>query len=120
MSIENTFSQFIKLPARVAVYVPGTSDPASADPALADRMTNNVAAELSALFGGATISSASGAWVSDTFGLVREDVRIVYAFAVPEALDNHAADILRIVENVKTEMQQEAVSVEIGGALYLV
>lgn len=120
MTIQETFQQFIKLPARVAVYVPGTSGPAAKDPKLAERMTNDVAAALSELFGGATIQPASGAWMSDVYGLIREEVNIVYAYAIPEALNNRAPEILEIVERVKREMQQEAVSVEIGGALYLV
>lgn len=120
MKISETFARYTKMTARVAVYVPGTSGPDTADADLAARMTEQTAAALSELFGGATITDASGAWVSDTCGLVREAVKIVYSFAMPEQLDEHADEILRIVEQVKREMRQEMVSVEINGALYLV
>ncbi len=120
MNIENTFKNFARLPARVAIYVPGTSGPAAADPALAERMTAETAAALSDLFGGATISLAAGAWMSADCGLIREDVQIVYSFAALDDLNNHAAEILQLAQRVKREMQQEAVSVEINGALYLI
>lgn len=120
MTIQETFAAAIRLPERVAIYVPGTSGPAAADPAAADRVTRRTAAELAEIFGGSTVTSASGAWISDVHGLIMEDVRIVYAFGLAEQMNAHAPEILRIVETIKTEMQQEAVSVEIAGALYLV
>lgn len=120
MNIKETFAGALRLPARVAVYVPGTSGPAAADPALAEKMTEATAARLSAMFGGATIQPASGAWVSEVAGLIREAVNIVYAFGLPEQIDNNAGAILELVEQIKAAMRQEAVSVEINGALYLV
>lgn len=120
MNIQETFKGFQKMPARVAVYVPGTSGPAAADAALAERMTAETAAALSSLFGGATITPARGAWMSDECGLIREDVQIVYSFTEAEKLNSHAAEILEIVQRVKSEMRQEAVSVEINNELYLI
>ena len=114
------FSSFAKLPERVAVYVPGTAGPATDDAELSERMTTETAARLSELFGGATITEASGAWMSEAFGLIREQVKIVYSFTDAETLNRHAAEILEIVQHVKSEMAQEAVSVEINGALYLI
>ena len=120
MTIKDAFQGIAPMTARVAVYVPGTSGPADDDAALAQRMTAETAAALSGLFGGATISPASGAWVSDSFGLIREAVNIVYSFTSPEALDRCGAEILAIVQRVKQEIRQECVSCEINGALYLV
>ena len=120
MTIKEAFHSYAPMAARVAVYVPGTSGPADTDAALAERMTAETAAALSDLFGGATISPASGAWVSDSFGLIREAVNIVYSYTAPETLDRYGAEILEIVQRVKQEMRQECVSCEINGALYLV
>lgn len=108
------------LRSRVAVYVPGTSGPASADPALAERMTERTAAALSELFGGATISIAAGAWMSAEHGLIREQVQIVYSYCTEQQLADHAADVRRIAEEVRDLMEQEAVSVEINNALYFI
>ena len=120
MTAQQTFSHAVRLPARVALYVPGTVDAASADSAAAERMTATVAGALSDMFGGATIAPASGAWRSDVFGLIREQINIVYAFGLREQIDAHAERLLALAEQIKKEMRQEAVSVELDGALYLV
>lgn len=120
MTANETFAHALKLPARVAVYVPGTTGAALPDTAAAQRMTDRAAAMLSGLFGGATITAADGAWVSNVHGLIREQINIVYAFGLAEQIDAAAEKILALAEQIKAEMQQEAVSVEIGGALYLV
>ena len=87
-------------------------------------MTNNslfgAVARLSELFGGCTISAASGCWMSDASGLVREDVRIIYANAAPGEIAKHADEILSIARTIKTEMKQEAVSIEVNNTLYLI
>lgn len=108
------------LSERVAIYVPGTCGPATADAALADSMTARAAARLSELFGGATISVAAGAWMSDTHGLIREAVNIVYSYCTPAQLNDHARDVLALAQEVKREMAQEAVSVEVNSSLYLI
>ena len=108
------------LPARVAVYVPGTVNVDGDGAAAAEMWTRRTAEDFSRLFGGATVTDAAGYWVSDSAGLVREAVRIVYASAPAAVLDEHAAEVLEIVQRIKAGMGQEAVSVEVNGALYLV
>ena len=120
MTAQQIFSSALKLPARVALYVPSTDNVNQASAEAGERMTNEIARELSALFGGATISPASGAWVSDVFGLVREQINIVYSFAMREQIDANAEKLLKLAEQIKAVMHQEAVSVELDGALYLV
>ena len=105
---------------RVAIYVPSTSDAVNSDAALSERMTEQVAARLSELFGGATISLAAGAWMSAEHGLIREDVQIVYSFCDAEQLAENAAEVKRLAEQVKREMRQEAVSVEVNSTLYFI
>jgi len=118
MNLSNIFGA--GLSHRVAVYVPGTAGPVAADPALADRMTATAAGRLSELFGGATISLAAGAWMSAEHGLIREQVQIVYSYCTAEQLEQHAADVRALAEQVKSEMAQEAVSVEIDNKLYFI
>ena len=108
------------LPIRVAVYVPGTVDAVNSDAKTSERMVEAVAARLSELFGGATISLAAGAWMSAEHGLIREDVQIVYSFGAAEQVERFAGDVWALACMVRDEMRQEAVSVEIDGALYLV
>ena len=117
-NVNAAFADAFALPSRVAIYIPSTTD--TNHTADNSRLVEYVAATLSRLFGGATSQSASGFWMSDKCGLVAEAVTIVYANATPEALDTHAATLRNIAERIKTEMRQEAVSVEINGTLFIV
>lgn len=117
-TIRAAFADALALSSRVAIYVPTTTD--------TDTPTDNaaqvakVAETLSSFFGGATAQNGRGYWLSDTVGLVAEGVTIVYANATPAGLAEHAADIRALAESIKQEMRQEAVSVEIDGALFIV
>lgn len=117
-NINNVFGN--ALTGRVAIYVPGTAGPVAEDSALADRVTADVAGRLSELFGGATISLAAGAWMSQEHGLIREQVQIVYSYCTTEQLEQNAGAVRAIAEHVKNTMEQEAVSVEINNALYFI
>lgn len=114
------FKGAARLPDRVAVYVPSTVDVDGDGRYLADRKTKETAEALSALFGGCTITEASGCWMSDKAGLVTEAVKIIYANAAPGEIAKHADDILQIARSIKTDMKQEAVSIELNSVLYLV
>ena len=76
--------QAVTLPQRVALYVPGTqgADTATDNAAQVER----VAAEFSRMFGGATAQESNGFWMSNTAGLVRETVTIVYANCTADQL----------------------------------
>lgn len=108
----------IALPERVALYVPSTTD--------TDKPTDNaaqverVAREFCGWFGGATAQKSTGYWTSDAAGLVREAVTIVYAACTADQLREHLPDVLQLAQQIKAEMQQEAVSVELNGALYII
>lgn len=108
----------ITLPQRFALYVPSTTD--------TDKPTDNaaqverVAREFCGWFGGATAQESTGFWMSDTAGLVREAVTIVYSACTAAQLREHLPDVLTLAQQIKAEMQQEAVSVELNGALYII
>ena len=108
----------IALPERVALYVPSTTD--------TDKPTDNaaqverVAREFCGWFGGATAQQSAGYWISDTAGLVREAVTIVYAACTAAQLREHLPDVLQLAQQIKAEMQQEAISAEINGTLYII
>ena len=108
----------LELPQRVALYVPSTTD--------TDKPTDNaaqverVAREFCGWFGGATAQESTGFWMSDTAGLVREAVTIVYAACTADQLRERLPDVLTLAQQIKAEMQQEAVSVELNGTLYII
>ena len=100
------------------IYVPSTVD--------VNNASDNSAAVagclsfLSGIFGGATAFRASGAWVSDSAGLVLEDVTICYAFTNFRGLRRGRRAVLDYAKKLRDDMGQEAVSVEIDGRLYFV
>ncbi len=108
----------VELPQRVALYVPGTQGPATATDNAAQ--VERVARRFCEMFGGATAQESTGFWMSDTAGLVREAVTIVFAACTAAQLREHLPDVLTLAQQIKDEMQQEAVSVEINGALYII
>lgn len=110
--------QAVTLPQRVALYVPGTQGPDTATDNAAQ--VERVAAEFSRMFGGATAQESTGFWMSDTAGLVRESVTIVYANCTADQLRERLPDVLTLAQQIKREMAQEAVSAEINGTLYII
>ena len=110
--------QAVTLPQRVALYVPGTQGPATATDNAAQ--VERVAREFCGWFGGATAQPSAGYWLSDTAGLVREAVTIVYAACTAAQLRERLPDVLQLAQQIKTDMQQEAVSAEINGTLYII
>lgn len=108
----------VELPQRVALYVPSTTD--------TDKPTDNaaqverVASRFCEMFGGATAQESTGFWMSDTAGLVREAVTIVFSACTAAQLREHLPDVLQLAQQIKAEMQQEAVSAEINSTLYII
>ncbi len=106
------------LPHRVAVYVPGTNGVnTAADNA---RYVQMAAATLSDLFGGATATPAIGYWMSDAAGLVEEKTTVVYSYAAGEDLERGLDAVIDFCADMRGDLLQEAVSLEIDGALYFI
>lgn len=106
------------LDSRVAVYVPSTNN-------VNEQVDNSlqvmeVIKKLSLMFGGATASDAVGGWVSASGETVIERVKIVYSFCTSEQLKEKFGQILEICENLKSEMSQEAITLEINGQVKFV
>lgn len=117
----NYFDQIagaVKLDSRVSVYVPSTTD--TDKPADNREQVEKVAAKLSAMFGGATATEARGYWCSQSAGLVGEGVTIVYSAATPEAVQEHAAEVVQLCRQIKEDMRQEGVSLDVDGTLYII
>lgn len=108
----------LELPQRVALYVPGTQDINHATDNAAQ--VERVARDFCGWFGGATAQESTGFWMSDTAGLVRESVTIVFAACTAAQLREHLPDVLQLAQQIKAEMQQEALSIQIDEALYII
>ena len=106
------------LTEKAAIYVPSTNDINKfVDSSI---YIKTVARAMSAMFGGATVTKAAGYWLSAAAGLVAEDVTIIYSYTTAESLQAHEQDIVKIADWLRTEMNQEAVSIEINNELFLV
>lgn len=108
----------VELPQRVALYVPGTQGPATATDNAAQ--VERVAREFCGWFGGATAQQSAGYWISDNAGLVREAVTIVYAACTADQLRDRLPDVLTLAQQIKSEMQQEAVTITIDQKMYII
>lgn len=105
---------------RVGLYVPSTqagSLPLKRD--TAEMFVNRSIRFLSEHFGGATAISAKGGWIDRSGHLVTEEVTLVYAFAGSLT----SADLEQIKAyalELKADMGQEAIAVEINDMLLLI
>lgn len=106
------------LDSKVAIYVPSTLN--------VNEQTDNteqvlqIIRKLSQLFGGATASDAVGGWVAENGQTVIEQVKIVYSFCTSDQLKENFCEILQICEDLKNEMSQEAITLEINGQVKFV
>ena len=108
----------IKLSSQVKVYVPSTIGVREAFETIewVDKTLNLLSKE----FGGATATSALGAWVSNQGDLIKENVTLVFAYARQENLENSIARIYEFCLEMKIALGQEAIALEVNGELYLI
>lgn len=103
---------------KVAIYIPTTVDIET----VADTgpQTERTLGFLAERFGGATRREARGVWNSKVAGLVSEDVHIVIAHVTQADLNKHMDEIVEYVRQLKSELKQEAMALEIDDHLTLV
>ena len=107
-----------KLSSKVTVYIPSTTD-------INKQIDNkeyidNCASLLSECFGGATSTPALGYWMSNTAGLVKENTTMVFAYAADTDLQANIEKVIAFCENLKTELTQDAIALEINGEMYFI
>lgn len=108
----------IALNSRVTFYVPTTTNVnQSAD---TGAVVDAVGVLFSDLFGGATTSPAVGLWKSPACGLVRESDTLIYSYCTDAQLQAGINAVIDKAREVRDMLEQEAVSIEINGALYFI
>ena len=118
MTINNAvLKNCLKLSSKITVYVPATNgiDQAADN----TEQVKKTAALLSELFG-ATSTPALGYWMSPAAGLVAEATTVVFAYAADAALQEHVGRVAELCEELKREMGQEAIALEINGEMYFI
>jgi hypothetical protein len=102
---------------KVTLYVPSTVGSVR-DYYIQEEWVEKSLARFSEWFGGATAQDAQGAWISDTKGLVREKIVLVYSFCDAETLNKMEVFVRVFAQEIATAMQQECVSLELTGCLH--
>lgn len=100
---------------KVSIYVPSTFN--VTEVVNNDTQVINIIKQLSLMFGGATASDAVGGWVTSTGETITEKIKIVYSYCTTEQLKQHINKILQICDNLKNEIKQEAITLEINGQI---
>ena len=112
--LENLF----KLSSKITVYVPATIN-------INEQIDNTkyvdkIATLLSDCFGGSTSSLALGYWTSPAAGLVKERTTIVFAYCNESDLQNNIEKVIDACTDLKTELKQDAIALEINGEMYFI
>lgn len=103
---------------KITVYVPATMNDENGAHAIDNtKYVDQIASILSENFGGATSTDAIGFWFSDSRGLERENTRLVFAFA--ESFDN-INPIIDWCEWLKSELNQDAIAIELDNVIYFI
>ena len=107
-----------KLSGKVTVYIPGTKD-------INIEIDNSIyvdqaASLLSECFGGATSTPALGYWMSPNVGLVKEKSTMVFAYCSDNDLQNNIEKVIELCENLKNELSQDAIALEVNGEMYFI
>ena len=105
-----------KLSHKVSVYIPSNSQGMGFDNTVqVDRALTFLASEC----GGSTSTQAVGCWLSVAGGLVKENVTLVFAYR--KDLDTTFVDkLVDYALNLREELHQESVAVEVDGEMYFV
>ena len=83
------------------------------------KYVNNTLEFLSNIFGGATSYKAFGAWLTNN-KLVKENINIVLSYCNQKDLENNIYKIYEYCLNLKIELKQENISLEINNELYFI
>ena len=108
----------IVLEANVKIYIPGTIEINKTFDN--SSFVNDTLKLLSEYFGGSTSFAAVGCWISQNNGLIKENVTICESYCKEIDLKNHIDAIIEYCENLKKELLQENISLEINNKLYFV
>lgn len=106
------------LKSKITVYIPATVN--INETIDNTEFVNKAATLLSECFGGATSTEALGYWVSDTAGLVKENTTMVFAYAGEDDLKKNLDKVIDFCQDLKTEMKQDAVALELNGEMFFI
>lgn len=116
--MSKALTNLIPLSHKITVYVPATINDADGSHAIDNTAyVDKTAALLSDTFGGATCTDCIGYWMSSDRGLERENTKMIFAYA--ESLDP-IDTIIEWCEDLKCELNQDAIALEIDNQMYFI
>ena len=118
MTANNRLKAMFSLKSKITVYIPATVN--INETIDNTEFVNKAATLLSECFGGATSTEALGYWVSDTAGLVKENTTMVFAYAGEDDLKKNLDKVIDFCQDLKTEMKQDAVELELKGEMFFI
>ncbi len=101
------------LSCRVALYVPVVYP--NFGPA-----NKTVCEEFALWFGGFTAVNAAGGWVNSKGKIVRDQIRIVFAYCTPEQLAEREAELRDLAVRTGRTLEQATIALEINNALEII
>lgn len=107
-----------KLSSKITVIVPSTIN--INEEIDNTKQVDKVATLLSNLFGGATASQTLGYWNSPSVGLVKEKSTTVFSYCKESDLNTNIDKVIDLCEELKNEMKQDAIALEINGEMYFI
>jgi hypothetical protein len=116
--MKKTLKNLIALESNVKIYVPSTIN--VNEQTDNSKQVDNVLFQLSGLFGGATSYSALGCWSSPESGLIKERVTICESYCHENVLKASINTVIDLCEQLKIDMKQEAISLEVNNKLYFI
>lgn len=114
----NILKSSFALKHKLSVIIPGTVDINQA--ADTSAYVDKAALLLSGLAGGATSTPAVGYWRSPALGLVRENNTIVFAYVAESILESVLDKLVSFAVEMRDALKQEAIAVELDGAMYFI
>lgn len=116
--MSKTLANLIPLSHKITIYIPATiNDANGSHPIDNTAYVDKTATFLSDTFGGATCTDAVGYWLSSERGLERENTKMIFAYA--ENLESIDA-VVELCEELKKELNQDAIALEIDNQMYFI
>lgn len=106
--INSRLKAMFSLKSKITVYIPATVN-------INEAIDNSKFVDAAA-----TLTEALGYWVSDTAGLVKENTTMVFAYAGEDDLKKNLDKVIDFCENLKIEMSQDAVALELNGEMFFI
>lgn len=103
---------------QIGVYIPTTAD--TEQQTLVSTCVEKTVSFMRKIFGSAAQEQVKGLWNSHDAGLVENDIFLVRSYCSQPVLDKHMSEVVDYVENLKQELQQETMALEVNQKLMLI